>query len=301
MKRVELGPLYYEISRHNPPRVSIDPGETMVVETEDAFSGQIRTENDRRDRTTVPYSNPQTGPILVNGAEPGDTLAVRIDDIQPLRGQAATRVGSAGPLGEWLGMDVPHGTRICPVENGKVWWSKELWIPYAPMIGTIGTAPEMGVPTTVPAGPHGGNIDVREVTCGATVFLPVYVPGALLHLGDVHAAQGHGELCGTALEMAAVVTITVDVVRGKGIERPRLRTAKELMAIETGLPMEQSVRRACADLILWMEEEFGVDRWDGYNLFTQVGEISVGYVNIGTVGAKMALEYVEAAARSGRS
>ena len=153
-----------------------------------------------------------------------------------------------------------------------------------------------GRPNDGAGGPPRGNIDVREVTSGSTIFLPVYVPGALLHLGDVHAAQGHGELCGTALEMAAVVTITVDVIRGKAIERPRLRTDQELMAIETGLPMEQSVRRACADLILWMEEDFGVDRWDGYNLFTQVGEISVGYVNIGTVGAKIALGYVEAAA-----
>ena len=166
------------------------------------------------------------------------------------------------------------------------------------MIGTIGTAPEMGAPTTGPAGPHGGNIDVREVTCGATVLLPVFVPGALLHLGDVHAAQGHGELCGTALEMAAVVTITVDLIRGKTIERPRIRSNRELMAVETGLPMEQSVRRACADLILWIEDEFGVDRWDGFNLFTQVGEISVGYVNIGTVAAKIAVKYVEAAAKS---
>ena len=100
MKRIELGQLYYEISRHNPPRVSIDPGETVIVETEDAFSGQIRTESDRRDRTTVPYSNPQTGPILVNGAKPGDTLSVRIEDIEPLRGQAATRTGAPGGLGE---------------------------------------------------------------------------------------------------------------------------------------------------------------------------------------------------------
>jgi amidase len=298
LKRIELGQLYYEISRHNPPRVSIDPGETVIVETEDAFSGQIRTESDRRDRTTVPYSNPQTGPILVNGAKPGDTLSVRIEDIEPLRGQAATRTGAPGGLGEWLGLDVPHGTRICPIRDGTVWWSAELGIPYAPMIGTIGTAPEMGAPTTGPAGPHGGNIDVREVTCGATVLLPVFVPGALLHLGDVHAAQGHGELCGTALEMAAVVTITVDLIRGKTIERPRIRSNRELMAVETGLPMEQSVRRACADLILWIEDEFGVDRWDGFNLFTQVGEISVGYVNIGTVAAKIAVKYVEAAAKS---
>ena len=297
MKKIELGPLYYEISRHNPPRLTIDPGETVVVETEDAFSGQIKKEGDRRDNVAMPYGNPQTGPILVNGAERGDTLVVHIEKIDPLRGQAATRTGGTSGLGEWLGLEVPHGTRICPIRDGVVWWSENVRIPYEPMIGTIGTAPDMGAPTTGPAGSHGGNVDIREVTHGNTLYLPVFVPGALLHLGDVHAAQGDGELCTTALEMPAVVTITVDLIKGKTIQRPRVRSPQELMAIETGLPMEQSVRRAYADLILWMEEDYGIPRWDGFNLVTQVGEISVGYVNIGTVAAKIAIDYVEAAAK----
>ncbi len=79
MKRLPLGPLYYEYSRHVEPRLRIDPGETIVVETEDAFSGQIRTADDRRDKAKVPYSNPQTGPIWVEGAQPGDALAVKIE------------------------------------------------------------------------------------------------------------------------------------------------------------------------------------------------------------------------------
>jgi acetamidase/formamidase len=296
VKRIEIGPLYYEISRHNPPRLTIEPGETVVVETEDAFTGQIREESDRRDVIAMPYGNPQTGPILVEGAEKGDTLTVHIHDIEARLGQAATRTGGTSGLGEWLGLEVPHGTRICPVRDGMVWWSENVGIPYAPMIGTIGTAPDMGVPTTGPAGPHGGNMDIKETTIGNTVYLPVFIPGALLHLGDVHAAQGDGELCTTALEMPATVTITVDLIKGRKLERPRIRSPKELMAVETGLPMEQSVRRAYADLILWMEEEYGIPRWDGFNLVTQVGEISVGYVNIGTVAAKIALEYVESAA-----
>ena len=121
------------------------------------------------------------------------------------------------------------------------------------------------------------------------------MPGALLHLGDVHAAQGDGEVCGTALEMPATVTIKVDLMKGKEIERPRIRSSHELMCVATGTPMERSVARAYSDLILWMEEEFGVSRWDGYSLCTQVGEISVGYFFIGTVAAKIRLEYVEAA------
>src|SRR5438045_1449257 len=91
MQRVSLGPLYYEYSRHAPPRLRIESGETIVVESEDAFSGQIRTDADRRNRTTMPYSNPQTGPIWVAGAETGDALAVTIHSIEPTIGQCATR------------------------------------------------------------------------------------------------------------------------------------------------------------------------------------------------------------------
>ena len=109
------------------------------------------------------------------------------------------------------------------------------------------------------------------------------------------AAQGDGEVCGTALEMPATVTIKVDLLKEKRIERPRIRSRDEIMCVVTGTPMERSVARAYADLILWMEEEFGVSRWDAYSLCTQVGEISVGYYFIGTVAAKIRLEYVERA------
>lgn len=297
MKKISVGPLYYEISRHNLPRLTIDPGDTVMVETEDAWSGQVRKEGDRRDKLSVPYSNPQTGPIWISGAERGDTLVIHIENIEPRFGQAVTRVGTTNGLGEWLGLDVPHGTRICPIRDGKIWWSEKVIIPYAPMIGTIGNAPDIGVPPTGPAGPYGGNMDLREVTNGNTLYLPVFIPGALLHVGDVHAAQGAGELCGSALEMAATITITVDLVKGKSIARPRIRSPRELMTVETGLPMEQSIRRAYADLILWLENDYCIPRWDGFNLVTQVGEISIGYANIGTVATKILIDYVESASR----
>lgn len=300
MKELKLGKLYYEISRHNPPALSIRPGETVVVETEDTFNGLVRKEGDHRDLAKKPFGNPQSGPIFVEGAIKGDTVAVHIEKIEPRLGQAASDMtwGRRG-MAEFLGRDIPRATRICPVRDGKVWWSPQVGIPYAPMIGTIGTAPELGVPTTGPAGSYGGNMDLKEVTQGNTLYLPVYVDGALLHLGDAHAAQGDGEVCCTALEMPATITIKVDLLKHKTIERPRIRSAHEIMAVATGTPMERSVAQAYADLILWMEEEYGVGRWDGYSLCTQVGAISVGYFNIGTVAAKIRLEYVEAAASHG--
>ena len=296
MKELKLGNLYYEISRHNPPAIYVNPGETISVETQDTFNGLVKKQGDHRNIKKKPYGNPQSGPIYINGADKGDTLAVHIQKIDARIGQAVNDMSwGRNGMAEFLGTDVPRATRICPVKDGKVWWSPRVGLPYSPMIGTIGTAPAIGVPTTGPAGPYGGNMDLKEVSEGNTLYLPISVPGALLHLGDVHAAQGDGEVCGTALEMPATVTIKIDLIKNKTIERPRIKSRDHIMCIATGNPMERSVARAYSDLFIWMEEDFGVDRWDAYSLCTQVGEISVGYFLIGTVDTKIRIQYVEQA------
>jgi len=287
MHRLSLGPLYYEFSRHNEPRLRIQPGETVVVETEDAFSGQIRTNDDRRDKSLKPYGNPQTGPIWIEGAMPGDTLAVKIESIEPSIGMCATRTSDPHQLCEWLGDDCPHGTHVCPIRDGLIYWSDDLTIPYQPMLGCIGTAPDTGVPTTGPAGPHGGNMDIIETAPGNTVFLPVFVDGAYLYLGDAHAAMGHGELSASGLEMPAHTTLTINLLKDKKVPAPRIETPDEIMTIATGCPMERSIAQAYAWLALWMETEHGWNRWRAYDILTHVGEISVGYYALGTVAAKI--------------
>ncbi|MEO8495637.1 MAG: acetamidase/formamidase family protein, partial [Planctomycetota bacterium] len=277
MKQLPLGPLYYEFSRHNEPRLRIAPGETVLVETEDAFSGQVRTNDDRRDKKLKPYGNPQTGPIWVEGAAAGDTLAVKIESIEPSIGQCATRTSDPRQLSEWLGTDCPHGTHVCPIRDGLIYWSDDLTIPYRPMLGCIGTAPDTGVPTTGPAGPHGGNMDIIETAPGNIVYLPVFVAGAYLYLGDAHAAMGHGELSASGLEMPSHTTITVELIKDKKIAGPRIESPDEIMTIATGCPMERATAEAYARLILWMEAEYGWDRWRAYDLLTHAGQISVGY------------------------
>jgi acetamidase/formamidase len=292
MHRLPVGPLYYEFSRHNEPRLRIQPGETVLVETEDAFSGQIRTNEDRRDKTKKPYGNPQTGPIWVEGAEPGDTLAVAIEDIQPSNGQCATRTSDPKQLAQWLGDDCPHGTHVCPIRDGLIFWSDKIALPYRPMLGCIGTAPDTGVPTTGPAGPHGGNMDIIETRPGNTVYLPVFVDGAYLYLGDAHATMGHGELSASGLEMPSHTTITVNLIRDKKIPGPRIESPDEIMTIATGCPMERSIAQAYAWLILWMEAEYGWDRWWAYDILTHAGQVSVGYYDIGTVATKIDKSYL---------
>jgi amidase len=285
--------LVYEFTRHREPLAQVQPGETLTVEAEDALSGQIRQPGDRRDKEKVPFSNPVTGPIAVMGAKPGDTLCIKIESILPRDGQCATYTGNVKQMGEWLGTEVPHGAHVCPIRDGLVYWSDELTIPYEPMLGCVGVAPSWGVPTTIPAGPHGGNMDIVETRPGSTVYLPVFVDDAFLYLGDAHAAMGHGELSATGLEMASVSTITVDLIRHHQIDIPRIETPTEIMTIVSGNPMERSIAESYAKLILWMESDYGWDRWKAYDLLTHVGQISIGYYGIGTVAAKVSKDYLQ--------
>ncbi|HND54854.1 MAG TPA: acetamidase/formamidase family protein, partial [Pirellulaceae bacterium] len=221
-----------------------------------------------------------------------DTLAVKIEEIKPLIGQCATRTSDPRQLSEWLGTECPHGTHVCPIRDGLIYWSDKLTIPYRPMLGCIGTAPDMGVPSTMPAGSHGGNMDIIETCPGNTVYLPVFVEGAYLYLGDAHAAMGHGELSASGLEMPAETTVTISLIPGKKIPGPRIESPTEIMAIVSGPPMERSTAEAFARLILWMEAEYGWDRWRAYDILTHVAEISVGYYAFGTVAVKIAKKYL---------
>lgn len=292
MRDVPALPLVYEFTRHLPPRVTIRSGESLRVESEDALAGQIRGPEDRRDKTKVPWSNPVAGPICVEGAQPGDVLRVTIHSMESRDGQCATYTGAPKQLTEWLGTDVPHGAHVCPIRDGMIHWSDAIAIPWAPMLGCIGTAPDWGVPSTGPAGPHGGNLDIREVGPGVTVSLPVFVEGGYLYLGDAHAAMGHGELSATGLEMAAWTTISVELVKQAKQTGVRLESPEFLMTVATQGTLERAAAEAYARLILWMEADYGWDRWKAYDLLTHVGEISVGYYGSGTIGTKISKRYL---------
>ena len=244
MQHVAAYPLIYEFDRHLEPRCRIEPGETIIVESEDALSGQIRAPGDVRDKSRVPFSNPVAGPIFVTGAQPGDELAVTIHSIEPRDGQCATYTGFPKQLVEWLGSDVPPGAHVCPIRDRQILWKNQISIPYRPMLGCLGTCPDWGVPTTAPAGPHGGNLDLVEVGPGSTIYFPVNVPGAYFYLGDAHAAMGHGELSATGLEMAALTTITVDVVRHSGLKGVRVAHPDFIMCVATQGNLERGIAEA---------------------------------------------------------
>jgi len=277
------GEYQYTFGPYAEPITHVRRGETVVVHTIDAFGDLLTSEDQAPSSILGPYLNPQTGPIYVDGAEPGDTLAVTIEAIEPARDWA---VSCLVPYFGGLTSTRFTATLQDPLPE-KVWLYKQTasggfaykdrWeIPWAPFFGTIGTAPHIEAIASLAPGAHGGNMDVPDVTVGNTVYLPVHHPGALFYTGDAHAAQGQGELCGVALEIAARGTFTFNVIKGQAIEWPRIESPEEIMVVGSARPMEDAARIAYSELIRWMETEHGFDRLDAYQLLSQAGGLYVG-------------------------
>lgn len=277
------GEYQYTFGPYAEPIARVKRGETVVIHTIDAFGDLLTSEDQSPSSILGPYLNPQTGPIYVEGAEPGDTLAVTIEAIEPTRDWA---VSCLVPYFGGLTSTRFTATLQDPLPE-KVWLYKQTadggfaykdrWeIPWAPFFGTIGTAPHIEAIASLAPGAHGGNMDVPDVTVGNTVYLPVHHPGALFYTGDAHAAQGQGELCGVALEIAARGTFTFDVIKGQAIEWPRIESPDAIMVVGSARPMEDAARIAYSELIRWMESEHGFDRLDAYQLLSQAGGLYVG-------------------------
>jgi amidase len=149
-------------------------------------------------------------------------------------------------------------------------------LPWEPFLGTLAVAPDLEAITALAPGPFGGNMDVPDVKPGNTVYLPVWNSGALVYTGDCHARQGQGELCGVAMEITSKVTLVFEVIKDKPIEWPRIESDESIMVVGSARPMEDAARIANTELILWLEHEYGYDRWDAYQLLTQAGGLYVG-------------------------
>jgi acetamidase/formamidase len=234
---------------------------------------------------TAKFLNPQTGPIYVKGAEPGDTLAVRIESIEPTRDFAVSVLIpyfgglTSTNLTRTLQDPLPERVWIWDlVEGGDKLVNEELGVklPWEPFLGTLAVAPDLEAITALAPGPFGGNMDVPDVKPGNTVYLPVWNSGALVYTGDCHARQGQGELCGVAMEITSKVTLVFEVIKDKPIEWPRIESDESIMVVGSARPMEDAARIANTELILWLEHEYGYDRWDAYQLLTQAGGLYVG-------------------------
>jgi amidase len=161
-------------------------------------------------------------------------------------------------------------------ERNTYAWNDRWEVPWAPFYGTMGTSPAIESISSLSPGDHGGNMDVPDVTVGNTLYFPVHHPGALFYLGDAHAAQGQGELCGVALEISAKGRFRFDVIKNQAILWPRIESSSELMSVGSARPMEDAARIAYHDLIAWIVRDYGFDPLDAYQLLTQLGRCYVG-------------------------
>jgi acetamidase/formamidase len=297
------GTYHYTIGPYSQPVLSIAPGDRVVVETRDAFEGKVKTTEDLPSRVlTMPFVNPQNGPIMVEGAEKGDVIAVHIETMAPRgpnpRGTCAMipQFGalSGTSLTALLADDLPEIVRKIDVDEDGVYWSPRVTLPYRPHIGTLSCSPEIDSINTLTPDAHGGNMDLPDMGPGSITYLPVRSAGGRLFIGDAHACQGDGEVCGTAVEYPSTTTIRVDLIKGWAIEWPRLETEDLIMTIGSARPLEDAARIAYKDLVLWMEAEYGFDRWDAYMMLSQCGKVRLGnFVDPKyTVGAAVAKTYL---------
>jgi amidase len=267
--------LKYAFDWRDEPLLRIQPGESFEIETWDAGAGYFKTPADKAipalrpgfDRSP-PQANPIGGPVYVEGAERGDTLVVVIEEI--LVGDTSwIAVGpKRGPLGEstrWPELSGAYTTRIFRHENGVLHFNDRLSWPITPFVGTLGVAPDREVCTSLDGqGEWGGNLDVRDVRPGNRILLPIFHPGGLFYLGDVHASQGDTEFTGTAAETTAVVRLHFDLIKGRRPPWMRIDKPDAIVAVYASRPLEVAVETATTHLMDWLITDFGFSPTDAY-------------------------------------
>jgi amidase len=295
---------HYTIGPYSQPVLHVKPGDRVVVDTRDAFEGKIKEETDLPSKVlTVPFLNPQNGPIMIEGAEKGDVVAVYIEKMAP-RGPDPHGFCCMIPnFGGLTGTDytallnepLPEIVRKIKIDEENVYWSKRNTLPYKPHIGTLSLSPEIDSINSLTPDSHGGNMDVPDMGPGSITYLPVRSPGGRLFIGDAHACQGDGEVCGTAVEYQSTTTVRVDLIKNWKIDWPRLENEDALMSIGSARPLEDATRIAYRELVLWMAAEYGFDKWDAYMMLSQVGKVRLGnFVDPKyTVGAMVAKHYLK--------
>jgi acetamidase/formamidase len=287
--------IYFTYCYSHPPAARIASGDTVITSTRDAANDAFRPTMKTLAEGNLDLSrvNPQTGPFYIEGAEPGDTLKVHIDKIALNRdwgwGGAIPYFGALAPeyktmmvtppvtdtLFIWQ-LDRSRNIAVLNMPKSKV---GKVEVPVRPFFGTIGTAPygKECISSLVP-GTHGANMDFNEVVQGVTMYFPVFERGALFMLGDGHAAQGDGEIMGAAIETSFDVQFTVEVIKGKKINWPRLENDRFIMSIGSTRPLMDALRLACSDLINWLVTDYGFDKIDAYQLLGQAAQIEIANV-----------------------
>ena len=277
---------YYTAIGTYEPALRIADGDVVITTTVDAGGW------DSSGNRVSHGGNPQTGPFYIDGAEPGDTLAVTFDHLWPNR--------THGWTGTYLSpnvVDPEYATELPPAKEwGRADWELDLaagtatlvrpitrlgkfTVPMRPMLGCFGVAPERGQAiSTATSGPHGGNMDYKGFERGVTVYFPVAAEGALFFLGDGHAVQGDGEIVGTGVEVSFDVQFTVRVQKGRKIGWPRAENETHILTAGNARPLDQALQHATTEMSRWLIDEYKLDMLGAHALLGQCVEYEIANV-----------------------
>ena len=268
----------YEFTPDLSAVATVESGASVTVETRDSLDGAVQSESDVIE--SIPEEvNAATGPIAVEGAKPGDVLAVDIEEIRLAEpaGRVIT-IDGFGLLDGEPGIEAPE-TRMTAAEDGTLSF-EGIDVPVDPCIGTIGVAPESESYTTLTPHDHGGNLDTTDITAGSTVYFPVFQEGAMLAMGDCKAAMADGEMCGTGSEIATEIDLTVSVVEepATDLDRPLVETAEYWKPLASAETLEEACKLVNKDAIELLSTEHGIDRTAAYMLSSLVADLEISQV-----------------------
>jgi len=263
---------FYAFSAENPPALTVQPGEEVTLEAQDCFSNQIRSEDDVFSAVDWDKVNPATGPVFVEGADPGDTLVAHVLEIRSATQGVMTAAPGVGALGHLI---TEAQTRIVPISEGQALFSEQVQIPLSPMVGVIGTAPREGaIPNGTP-GPHGGNMDCTLIAEGSRVYLPVEVPGALFGLGDLHAVMGDGEIVVCGVEIAGWVTVRLELLKSCLLPLPLVENQDLVATIHSHEDLDLAAQGAIEGMARLLTGSVGLPLNEAGMLMSAVGQLRI--------------------------
>lgn len=259
------------MSPHNKPIAFAKSGETVCFETRDCYDDRLRGDG-TVDHPELALENPATGPLYIEGAEPGDVLKVHIDDIK-INPTGLMRASVAG--GAFNDLVEYRKVRQFDTSGEYIQFNDRLRFPIDTMIGVIGTAPAEDTVMTHTPGSHGGNMDCNQIVKGSTLYLPVNVPGALLSMGDLHALMGDGEVMICGMETGGLVTVTVEVVKGFPMPTPALACRGQFYSIQSANTLDQASRKASRAMLKFLRQVTDMDVHDCAMLLSLKGNLTV--------------------------
>jgi amidase len=257
------------------PALRVPAGTRLRIESADCFDDQVREPGDVLDAIDLDRLNPATGPVYVEGAGPGDVLSVLVESIDV----APQGVMAVAPGFGVYAEEYPEQThRIVPIEDGTARIAEGIAVPLRPMVGVIGVAPAGAPVSTASPGAHGGNMDTRLIDAGALLYLPVAHQGALFAAGDLHAAMGDGEICGTGVEVSGSITVRLDVRRDLRIEEPVLERRDAVVTIASAATLDAAAEAATRHMAVLLMDRLGLDLEVATMLMSAGGDLQVSQI-----------------------